>query len=117
MVTKAKKKEATSESSWRDRLLAATRGTQLGAIARCALGRNDDSVPRFEGRASVTSDGFVMCDFVDRDGNGHWGAFVGSDDDLERNVIGVADHLQLSDAERAEWFAAMKKWVAQDWRS
>lgn len=101
---------------WQDRLLAATNGSRLGAIARCALGRNaDESYPAFTGKASVTSDGFIMCDFVDREGTPHMGAFVGAVDDLRTNVLGVAAHLKLTEAERAAWFKVVQEWIAIDY--
>jgi hypothetical protein len=106
----------TKVTLWQDRLLAATDGSQLGAIARCALGRNEDeSYSAFTSRATVTSDGFIMCDFVDREGTPHMGAFVGAIDDLRRNVLGVAAHLKLTEAERTAWFKVIQEWIAIDY--
>ncbi len=93
-----------------DKLLAATRGTQLGAIIRCAFDLERDAEPRFEGKATVTSDGFVMCNFIDRNGDGHWGAFVGSHSDYAANVHGVADHCKMDVEDRAAFFRAMDDW-------
>ena len=76
-------------STWKDRALAATRGTQLGAIIACSLSLPRSS-PMFNGKASITSDGFVMCDFTDTAGVTHMGAFVGAVSDLNRNVEGLA---------------------------
>lgn len=94
----------------KDKLLACTRGTQLGAIIACALGVERDAVPRFCGKAMLTSDGFIMCNFVDRDGFGHLGAFVGSLDDFDRNVVGVAAHCKLNADDRAMFFQVMDDW-------
>lgn len=104
--------------TWQDRLISATRDTQLGAIARCALayGGVDDVAPCYVGKASITSDGFVMCSFTDTHGRHHMGAFVGDVRDLEHNVQGVADHLSLTPEERAAWFRAVRYWIAQDYR-
>jgi hypothetical protein len=102
--------------TWQDRLLSATKGTQTGAIAKCVLGRNvAQGLRQYLGKASITSDGFVMCSFVDSAGQEHMGAFVGSVDDLRRNVIGVADHLKLSDEEREAWYRACRAWIASDY--
>lgn len=102
--------------TWQDRLIACSEGSQLGGVVRCALGRNEPGVhPAFIGKAVITSDGFIMCDFIDRDGNRHMGAFVGSVGDFERNVKGVADHLQLSDEDRAAWYAAARGWIGMNY--
>lgn len=101
--------------AWQDKILAATKGTQLGAIARCALGRNEPGqTPAFTGRASITSDGFIMCDFVDQEGRGHMGAFVGGVSELRGNVLGVAAHLNLNHGDTQAWFKVMKEWIAVD---
>ncbi|MCK1671080.1 hypothetical protein [Bradyrhizobium sp. 150] len=101
--------------NWQDKAMAATRGSQLGAIIACALGRNPDDVPRFNGKASVTSDGFIMCDFVDRSGEGRMSALAGSLSDLERNVKGLADHLQLTAEERGEYAEKLGGWISEDY--
>lgn len=101
--------------NWQDKAIAATHDSQFGAIIACALGRNPDDVPRFNGKASVTSDGFVMCDFVDRSGESRMGALVGSLNDLERNVKGLADHLQLSAQERGEYAEKLGGWISEDY--
>ena len=66
------------------KILSATRGTKLGAILRCAMGMNELGVaPRFVGKASVTSDSFIMCDLIDSDGNGHHLRFANDRDDVQ----------------------------------
>jgi hypothetical protein len=102
--------------NWKDKALAATSGSQFGAILHCAFGVEKEA-PCFNGKASVTSDGFVMCNFTDKNGEGHWGAFVGSVSDLKRNVEGLAKHLKLNAADRSALTLAVAGWVAQDWRS
>lgn len=59
----------------------------------------------------VTSDGFVMCDFIDRTGEGHMGAFVGGSRDVVRNANGLARHLDLSAEDRKALFAALHGWA------
>jgi hypothetical protein len=98
--------------NWKQKSLAATRGTQFGAIVACALGEKIPA-PHFRGRPSITSDGFVMCDFVDRNGDGHMGAFVGALSDVERNTKGLAAHLKLSEVECAEYAAAIGGWLGR----
>lgn len=107
-------------SNWVAEIVACTQGTQLGAIARCALESIDfpnDRTPRFVGKASITSDGFIMCSFVTAQGESKPCAFVGSVSDLERTAIGVADHLELVKADRLAWFAKVREWIATDWRA
>lgn len=99
---------------WQDKAEAATRGTQLGAIIACTLNREIDA-PSFNGKASVTSDGFVMCNFTDKNGGNHMGAFVGSLADLAHNCSGLADHLKLSDDEREAFYDTMKNWIGVDY--
>src|ERR1700744_4954330 len=70
--------------TWKNKGLAAPRGTQFGAIIRCALGVDAGQTvgPRFVGKATKTSDGYVLCDFITRDGQYKMKAFVGSFDDF-----------------------------------
>lgn len=99
------------------KILAATQGSQLGAIVRCAYGLERDAIPRFCGKGCMTSDGFIMANFVDRHGIGHMGAFVGSHEDFDRNVKGLALHCGLSPAERAMFFNTMEDWCGNSTRS
>ena len=105
----------TKATDWKTRALAATQGTQTGAILHCALGIPKDP-PSFHGKASITSDGFVMCDFTDAGGSEHIGAFVGSASDLGDNVTELARYLTLSPADTAALQAAVKAWIGTDWR-
>jgi hypothetical protein len=101
--------------TYRTRALAATRGTQFGAILSCAFGANHGQTPRFEGKAIITSDSFVQCSFVDSNGNARHMAFVGSVSDLVRNVSVLSDHLNLSEEDRTDLRACVTAWVATDY--
>jgi hypothetical protein len=105
---------ATKKQNWKTLAYSATRGTQLGAIYCCAFDR-PTSNPRFHGKATVTSDGFILCDFTNRHGWRMPGAFVGSIGDLRRNVAGLAAHLRLSDADRAELETGINQWIGVDY--
>jgi hypothetical protein len=99
------------------RILSATLQTQLGAILAYALGDDCyDEGPHFVGRASVTFDGYVMCDFVTRDGEYEHGAFVGALATLDRNLQRLAKHLNLNAADLEQLLAAVAGWIATDWR-
>lgn len=100
--------------NWKDKALAATRGSQLGAIIACAIGR-EQPVPCFHGKARITSDGFVMCDFTRFNGEHKMGAFVGSLNDLIRNAVGLANHLNLDAEERVEFAERLSGWIATDY--
>lgn len=112
--------QAVQRETWQYRAVEATGGNQskLGAIVLAILGKFPPSGRNMFGRTcTITSDGYVMADFTDRDGELHLGAFVGDVADLIRNFRGLADHLKLKDAERQEMFAELRKWIAKDWRS
>ena len=61
------------------RALEASEPTRAGCILRCAAGQDplDGDTRQFHGKACITSDGFLLCDFTDSHGNFHMGAFVG----------------------------------------
>lgn len=108
----------TKTNHWQDRCIAATRGnvSQLGTILLTAFGRTPEAPPQFHGKAIITSDGFIQCNFTGRDGNRHRQAFVGDVADLERNVRRLAAHLKLSAPDRSLLFEAVHKWIGADYR-
>ena len=93
------------------KLLAATRGSRIGAMLRAALGVERNAIPRFVGKASLTSDDYIICHFVDTHGDNHMGAFAGGYDDFQRNVRGLMDHCSLNKVEREQFAALMNDWV------
>ena len=101
--------------TWQDKAIEETKGTQFGCILLAALGRGADSDGRrFDAKAQITSDGFVMCGFRDARGVHHNGAFVGSASDLFRNVEGLSKHLGLTKGQLAN---TINGWIDRDWRS
>ena len=106
--------------TWQERALEATGGikSQFGAIIVSALDKNvEGENPQFIGKATVTSDGFLMCGFIDQHGGQHMGAFVGSLDDLWHNADGLAKHLKFNALEEAAFRKSLKDWIGQDYRS
>ena len=77
----------------------------------------DQPSPRFSGKASVTSDGYVMCDFTDNRGEFHPGAFVGSMTDLTDNVNRLKTHLHLGNTDQQKLDALVASWIGSDWRA
>jgi hypothetical protein len=104
-------REATP--AWQRNALLATNGSHLGAILRCALGVERNVIPRFNGRASLTSDGYLLCDFTDRNGFDRMGAFVGSLQQLRDNISGLAEHLRLTDSEAQALRAIFAQWIVR----
>lgn len=100
--------------NWKKKALAATAGSQFGAILAAATDTKIKA-PCFTSKAVITSDGFVTANFVGDDGRAHLGAFVGHVSDLVRNTQGLADHLKLVDADRAELFSAVLSWISVDY--
>jgi hypothetical protein len=103
-------------TDWKTKAMKATAGSRFGAVLAAALGAKI-TAPCFCGKASVTSDGYVMASFTSADGSYHMGAFVGSAADLVRNTLGLAKHLQLNAADRDELYATVRSWVAADYSS
>lgn len=99
---------------WKEHALAATRGTQLGAIL-CAATKTETPAPCFTSKASVTSDGFLVANYTGADGRQHMGAFIGPASDLVRNAQGLADHLKLDETARAELYRVLLKWIELDY--
>ena len=100
--------------NWKDKALAATKGSRLGAVLAAAMGL-EIPAPCFHGKPTTTSDGFLIVDFTGSDGRRHMGAFAGDVDDVWRNVYGLARHLKLNAAEREEMFAIVHDWVGTDY--
>jgi hypothetical protein len=100
-----------------DRLYDVPTGPQFHAILAALVGREPQTTAAYVGKATVTSDGYAMCAFRDGDGDCHHGAFVGSMADIERNIDGVAQHLELAGPELAELWALLDGWIATDYRS
>lgn len=111
-------KQEAERATWQYRAVEATGGPKslLGAILLAVLKKQRNTRPQFIGNATITSDGFVMCSFVTRDGEHKHSAFVCDVPDLVRNFRGLADHLKLTDAERNELFLAVRNWIATDYR-
>lgn len=115
--------------TWKEKAVAATRGnnTQFGAILLAALdGDTREAMrkrfklrqhPAFASCACVTSDGFLIASFIDRNGEGHQGAFVGAVRDYVTNVKGLTAHLKLNETEREEFHTLMRGWIGTDYRS
>jgi hypothetical protein len=105
-----------SKRNWERALYLATKGHRLGAMICCAFGWRRNDIPRFEGKAMISSDGMVLCNFVTSNGQRHTGAFAGTMADVIRNVRGVADHCRLDAEERAQFFKTMREWFQDDYR-
>lgn len=114
-----KERKELARSSWQYRAIEATHGNQsrLGTILLAALDRSANNPPWFGRHAAITSDGFVLCDFMSKSRGMCPGAFVGSLAEVRDNFRGLADHLKLSDTEREDLFKAVRGWLATDHRA
>ena len=103
---------------FRFRLIEATQGNQslLGAVVLAAIGKTPANPPYLSGRATITSDGLLMCDFTSKDGVFHPGALVGDDEDFARNLLGLCNHCQLNNDEKIEFLARVNHWIEFDHR-
>jgi hypothetical protein len=86
----------------------------LGAVVLVAIGKRPDNPPYLSGRATITSDGLLMCDFTSKDGVFHPGALVGDDEDFARNLLGLCNHCQLNNGEKTEFLARVNNWIEHD---
>jgi hypothetical protein len=102
-----------SKTTWKERMFAAADGTQTGAIVRAAFGEYGPAM-RFDRKATVTSDGFIMCGFTRENGEYHMGAFVGALDDLVVNVVGLGRHCKLTAEQFAELSVAVGNWLGRE---
>jgi hypothetical protein len=86
----------------------------VGAIIGHDYGVRDSRGGRLTG-LSITSDGYVTAHSTASDGGG---AFLGSADDLERNVEEISLHLHdAASDEDAEEFDRLYKASVRDWRN
>lgn len=75
--------------------LQATQKSRLGAMLSNAFMGEDQPTdrPRFISSASVTSDGFIMWNFIDGKGEHHYGALAGDWQSFLDNIRGLVVHL------------------------
>ena len=104
---------------YRLKLIEATQGNQsiLGCIVLAAIKKQPDNPPYFAGRARILSNGDVMCDFRDRDKIYRVGAYIGTDEELVKNVMGLCRHCDLTNSERIEFMAKVNHWIEHDYRN
>lgn len=118
MTETTKERRERERASWQYRAIEATQGpnTKLGAILLAVLRKQRNTRPQFVGSATITSDGFIMCDFIAGNGRYHYGAFVCAVEDLVHNFRGLAEHLRLKDSEAEEMFNEVRSWIGRDYR-
>jgi hypothetical protein len=110
--------------TWQEKTVEATRDTMFGAIVAEALelakefpaGYTRSDNQRYVGTASIMSDGFLICSYVDAHGNYHSGAFIGSVEDLEQNIVRFPQHIRMTLEERKAFYRIMRKWISLDYR-
>ena len=105
-----------SDDGWQAKAIKATRETRFGCMLLSALNLEPDQPPSC-GRPTVTSDGFLIGSFTRENGETHSGAFLGSVEDLERNIVAFPKHIGMTPDERKAFYAMWRKWIAEDYRS
>ncbi len=106
--------------TWRLRAIAATRGNQtlLGTILIAVLQKSIlHNPPRFGRQCVITRDGQVFAPYQGKDLKFNSAAFVCTADELRDGFRDLADKLKLNDADRAEMFGELRKWVQKDFRA
>lgn len=104
-------------NDWRYKVLNATGPGKLRILALYVLNKHMGTSPRCAGPWIITSDGFVMGDWIDRDSTFHHGAMICDVEDLIRNFRGLAEHAKLTQAESDLFFAEIRKAIHTDYRS
>lgn len=106
------------DKALQDRILSTTKNTKFGLVLRCALAKPNEvhTAPAFSGKASITSDGYCLCDYVSADGDLHHGAFVGGWSEVKANTVELAKHLALEPTEATELHAVITGWIGSDYR-
>jgi hypothetical protein len=105
-----------NDSGWRAKAMRATEGTRFGIMLLSALGLEPEHPPSC-GRPCVTSDGFLIGNYVSEDGESHMGALLGAVADLETNIVAFPRAVGMTLADRKEFYATWRKWIATDYRS
>jgi hypothetical protein len=117
---------------WQSRALRAAKDKQarvlVGALAkeyaaalpillRASISDFEDiQLPFLSGYAAISASGRIICDMTDRDGEVRKVEVYKSQDEFLSDMRKLADELKLSDAERGEMFAMLKRWIVADMR-
>lgn len=101
---------------WRLKLIEATRGNQslMGCLVLAAIGKEPSNPPFFRGKARITNQNEVLCDFVGKDRIYHSMARISDDEDLVQNLVRLTVHCDLTDDERVEFLARVNAWIEHD---
>ena len=107
-------------ADWKQRALLATwdagvqEWSRLGHVLLSVFGKAKHvAAPRFDGTATITREGHVLCAFIGRDGRMAI-ANIGTFEELVKNFRGLADMLKLADPDRVAMFAALQTWIEHD---
>lgn len=114
-------------ASWQYRLIDATQGNRsmMGCLVQAVIGRAASNPPTMGMTGLISVDGFVFTNFLDSKRRLHAaapeavfpplciGTIIGVRDELRY----LADHCQLTDAEREAFFEEFRKWISHDFRA
>lgn len=107
-----------ARASWQYRAIAATDGqrSKLGQIIIAILGRAPNHPPRICSGGYISLDGTVYCAYQDQFGGIVSPFELCSTLELRDNLMGLADHLALSDTDTRAMFEEARKWIKRDAR-
>lgn len=126
-------KEAVAiRAMWQSRALYAAKGITAKVLG-CALMNEyamampillrvtfpnfkDVQLPALTGYATVWPSGRISCAMIDTNRNRKVVEVYASEEEMRGGFRRLADELKLSDAERVEMFAVLKKWITRDLR-
>lgn len=127
-----RKEEAELREMWQARVLRESEGrlqrvllvvfakeyaAALPVLLRVAIpGFEDIKRPFLSGYATIMQSGRIVCDCVGRDGELSKVAVYQSENEFVTEMRGLADKLKLSDSDREEMFAVLRKWIVADKR-
>ena len=120
MGDKTIRPDSLHRDSWRVRAVRETGGnkTLMGCFVLAILGlQHGIKPPRFGSRAAINAGGMAIANMQTADGVKHPAFCLGPVQTITDNFRGLADHLKLSDKDRVEMFAELKKWFVHDARA
>lgn len=113
--------ETFMASDWRVRLYYhPSIPPHVHAVVAVVLGEMPMTPMYYTGKATITREGHLVCDFMDGDGLMKAATYVGPADGVQQDVVNLIKALQkdnlLSKEEGLEFISAYAGWIAKDER-
>ena len=103
------------EGDWRFKMVKATRGsqTQLGTLLLAIINKSRPK-PSYGDQGYITSDGYLLADFVDKRGEYHPAAFIAPIKTVVDAFRAAADEAKLDGDEVIALFTEFRRWIGSD---